>query len=115
MHCFSVKGDRLKVNKKTKKTKKTKKNNQKTEPWKKPIKILKKITGSVRFYKPETEKTEPNQNKKTRINRIKPKNRAKLKKPSQNKKTKPNRFEPVFFQTKPNQNWSVWTDFGFFL
>jgi hypothetical protein len=65
---------------------------------------LKKITGSVRFYKPETEKTEPNQNKKTRINRIKPKNQAKLKKPSQNKKTKPNRFELVFVQTKPNRN-----------
>jgi hypothetical protein len=28
----------------------------------KPIKILKKLTGSVRFYMPETEKTEPNPN-----------------------------------------------------
>jgi len=32
----------------------------------KPIKILKKPTGSVRFYKPETEKTEPNPNRKNR-------------------------------------------------
>ena len=55
---------------------------------KKPIKILKKPTYSVRFrfYKPETEKTEPNPN------RI----RAKPKKPSQTRKTEPNRFEPVF-------------------
>jgi hypothetical protein len=29
---------------------------------KKPIKILKKPTRSIRFYKPETEKTEPNPN-----------------------------------------------------
>jgi hypothetical protein len=46
---------------------------------------LKKPTGSVqfRFYKPETEKTEPNPNHK--------------KKPSQTKKkTEPNQFEPVF-------------------
>jgi hypothetical protein len=46
---------------------------------------LKKPTGSVRFYKHETEKTEPKQ-----------------KKPE---KTEPNRFEPVFVQkTEPNQN-----------
>jgi len=38
------------------------------------------MIGSVwfRFYKPETEKTEPNPNKKTRKNRAKPKNLAKL-------------------------------------
>jgi hypothetical protein len=51
---------------------------------KKPIKILKKPTGSVRFwfYKPETKKTKPNPYKKkpiqTEKNRSKPKNRAKL-------------------------------------
>jgi len=47
---------------------------------KKPIKTLKKPTGSVRFqfYKPKTEKTEPNQTEK---------NRAKPKKPSHTKKT----------------------------
>jgi hypothetical protein len=48
--------------------------NQKT---KKPIRIFKKSTGSVRFwfYKPETEKIKPNPNrKKTESNR---KNRAK--------------------------------------
>jgi hypothetical protein len=32
MHCFSVKGDRLRVNKKTEKAKKTKKIIKKTEP-----------------------------------------------------------------------------------
>jgi hypothetical protein len=56
---------------------------------------LKKPTGSVRFrfYKPKTEKTEPNPNRK------KPeKNRAKPKKPSKTEKTKQNRFEPVFVQ-----------------
>ena len=30
----------------------------------KPIRILKKLTGSVWFYKSETEKTEPNPNRK---------------------------------------------------
>jgi hypothetical protein len=57
----------------------------------KPIKILKKLTGSVRFYMPETEKTEPNPNRR---------------KPSQTEKTDPNRFEPVFV-LKTNRNWSV--------
>jgi hypothetical protein len=42
---------------------------------------LKKLTGLVRFYKPEIEKTEPNPNQK---------------KPSQTEKTEPNRFEPIF-------------------
>jgi hypothetical protein len=53
----------------------------------KPFKILKKPTSMVRFwfYKPKTEKTEPN------INRKKP-----GKKPSQTEKTEPNQFEPVF-------------------
>jgi hypothetical protein len=52
---------------------------------KKPIKILKKLTGSVRFrfYKPKTEKTESKQKKLE-------------KKPSQiRKKTKPNRKNRV--------------------
>jgi hypothetical protein len=74
---------------------------------------LKKPTGSVRFYKPETKKTnrtkpkpkkprkkpDPNR-KKTEPNQ---KNRAKLKKPSQTslnrfcpkKRTETGRFEPV--------------------
>jgi hypothetical protein len=65
--------------------KKLKKTNREKKPIK-PIKILKKPTYSVWFYKPETEKTEPNPN------RI----RAKPKKPSQTRKTEPNRFEPVF-------------------
>jgi len=48
-----------------------KKITEKTELWKKlikPIKILKKTTDSVRFwfYKPQTEKTEPNPNRKNR-------------------------------------------------
>jgi len=74
----------------------------------KSIKILKKLTASVRFrfYKPETEKTEPNPYKKTR------------KKPSQTKKTESNQFEPVSVlknQTEPNRNRSVWTGFSFFI
>jgi len=53
----------------------------------KPIKILKKLTGSVRFYMPETEKTEPNPN---------------WRKPSQTEKTDPNR---------KNRSKPVWTSF----
>jgi hypothetical protein len=60
---------------------------------------LKKLTGSVWFYKFETKKTEPNLNKKiekTEPNQKKPsqteieKNRAKP------EKIEPNWFEPVF-------------------
>jgi hypothetical protein len=55
---------------------------------------LKKPTGSVRFYKPETEKTELNPNrKKPRKNRAKPEKTKS--KPSKTEKTEPNRFEPV--------------------
>ena len=74
----------LEVSKKTEKPRKPKKPNNE----KKPIKILKKSASSVRFrfYKPKTEKTEPNQQK----------TEPKLKKTSQTKKTKPNRFEQVF-------------------
>jgi hypothetical protein len=51
-----------------------KKITEKTEPKKKPIKILKNPVGSVRFrfYKQKTEKTEPNRNRKKQE-----KNRAK--------------------------------------
>ena len=35
------------------------------------ITILKKLTGSVRFYKPETEKTKPKKPEKTELNRTK--------------------------------------------
>jgi hypothetical protein len=56
---------------------------------------LKKPTGSVWFYKHETEKTEPNPNQK---NRAKPEKN--WPKPSQTEKTKSNRFEPVFVQKK---------------
>jgi hypothetical protein len=62
---------------------------------KKPVKILKKLTSSVRFYKPKTEKTKPNPNRK---------------KLSQTEKTKSNRFEPVFIlnnQTKPGRFESI--------
>jgi hypothetical protein len=65
----------------------------------KPIKILKKSTGSVWFwfYKPETEKTEPNPNRKKLE-----KNRAKLKKPSQTGFCPKNRAKPVFvLKTEP--------------
>jgi hypothetical protein len=66
---------------------------------------LKKPADSIRFwfYKPKTEKTESNPNrKKPEKNRAKPeKNRVK---PSQTEKTEPNRFESVFVlknQTTP--------------
>jgi len=67
----------------------------------KPIKILKKLTGSVQFwfYKPKTEKTEPNPNRK---NQKKPSQTGT--KPSQTEKTELNRFEPVFvLKTEPNR------------
>jgi len=60
----------LGMNKKIKKSRKQKKikNKKLKKPnrKKKPIKILKKPAGSVRFrfYKPKTEKTEPNPNRK---------------------------------------------------
>ena len=91
----------------------------------KPIRILKKSTGSVqfRFYKPETEKTKPNPNKKNRKNRAKPeknepnqknrakpeKNRAKPKKPSQTRKNqaKPVRTGFCSKKIKPNRRRSV--------
>ena len=52
---------------------------------------MKKPTSSVWFYKPKTEKTKPNPNRK---------------KLSQTGKTKSNQFEPIFVlknQTKPGQ------------
>jgi hypothetical protein len=48
------------VSKKIKKPRKLEKKNRKTQTVKKPIKILKKLTGSVSIYNPKTEKTEPN-------------------------------------------------------
>jgi len=105
----------LRVSKKTKKPikprKPEKKITEKTEPKKKPIKLLKKPAGSVRFwfYKQKTKKTESNRNwKKTKPNR---KTRAKQ------KKTEPKPSKPVwtdFFPKKPNRNRSVWPGFGFF-
>jgi hypothetical protein len=80
------------VSKKTEKPIKSRKrkiNNRKNQTMKKtikPIRILKKSTGSVqfRFYKPETEKTEPNPNKKKPEKPSQTgKKRAKPKKPSQ--------------------------------
>jgi len=104
------------------------KNNRKNRTVKKkpikPIRILKKLTGSVRFrfYKPETEKTKPNPNRKkpsrARKNRVKPKKTEQNRKTQKNRakleKTEPNRFELVFVLKKPNRNLSVWTGFGFF-
>jgi hypothetical protein len=84
------------VSKKTEKLIKPRKPEKNNRTEKKPIKILKKPTRSVRFYKQKTKKTEP--------------------KP---KKTEPNRFEPVFALKKPNRKpvgltW-FWFGFGFFL
>jgi len=58
----------------------------------KPIKILKKTTGLIRFrfYKQKTEKTEPNRNRKNG------------KKPSQTEKPSQTGFLPK--KTKPNRN-----------
>jgi len=97
----------LGIVKKQKKLRKSEKNNWKNQTVKKkPIKILKKPTGSVRFrfYKFKTEKTESNPNWK---NRKKPsqnrKNRAKLVWtgfcPKKSNRTETGRFEPglVFF------------------
>jgi hypothetical protein len=64
---------------------------------KKPIKILKKPTGSVRFrfYKPETEKTELNRTQTE-------KNRKQTEpKPIQTEKTKPNRVLSKKTEPKP--------------
>ena len=70
------------------------------------------MTGSVRFrfYKPETEKTEPNRTQAEQ----KQKNRAKPKKPSKTKKTEPNRFEPVFVQKNRTEPKPVLVQFCFF-
>jgi hypothetical protein len=57
------------------------------------IKILKKLTDSVRFYKLDRKNQTELQPKKTRKKPIQiRKNRAKLKKPNQ---TKTSRFEPI--------------------
>jgi hypothetical protein len=72
---------KLGLGKKIKKSIKLRKLNREKK-LKKLIRILKKSTGLVRFYKPETEKTKPN---RTKIE----KNRAKPKKPSQTGKIKP--------------------------
>jgi hypothetical protein len=79
---------------------------------KKPIKILKKLTGLVSIYKPKTEKTKPNrtqteknpsQTGKTELNR---KNRAKpvfvLKNQTESKPVGLNRFR---FFLKKNSVW----------
>jgi hypothetical protein len=68
---------------------------------------LKKLTGSVRFYKPKTKKIEPNQTQteKTGKNRAKTdpnqKNRAKLVFVIKNR-TETGRFEPVLVFFKKN-------------
>jgi hypothetical protein len=76
---------KLGVRKKTEKhikPRKPEKNNRKNKTLKKSIRILKKPNGLVRFYKPETKKTEPNRTQ-TEKNQ---------KKPSQIGKTDLNRF-----------------------
>ena len=70
---------------------------------------MKKPTGSFRFYKPETEKTELNPNRK-KWKKTEP-NRKKL---SQTGKTESNRFYPKN-QTKTGQFEPVSVRFRFFL
>jgi len=82
---LSFRGEK-KTKKPIKPRKSEKKLTKKTEPWKKlikQIKILKKPTGSVQFYKPEIEKTESNRTQTGKKPSQTGKNRAKLKKPSQ--------------------------------
>ena len=72
------------------KSRKSKNNNRimKKKPIK-PIRIFKKLTGSIRFYKPETKKTKPNQTQtQTQKNRAKP---------NQTGKNRAGRFEPIVF------------------
>jgi len=62
---------------------------------KKPIKILKKLTGSIYFISLKPKKLNSNQEK------TEPK-------PNQTKKIKSNRFKPIFIlKTKPNRNRSI--------
>jgi hypothetical protein len=80
-----------KIKKPIKPRKPEKKNNRKNQTEKKlikPIKILKKPAGLVRFrfYRQKTKKTNRNPKKPEKTEP----------KPSQTKKTEPNRFEPVF-------------------
>ena len=100
------------------------------------LQFFKKLIGSVwfRFYKPETEKTKPNPNRKkpsqSRKNRAKPKktkpDRKNQTEPEKNwakpvfvlkNRTETGRFEPVcfffisiwllfFIKTEPNRKWS---------
>jgi hypothetical protein len=98
----------LEVSKKTEKPikpRKPEKNNRKNRTVKKklikPIKFWK--NRPVRFYKPTTEKTELNPNRKKTRKKTEP-NRKKL------NQTGLNRFCPK----KSNRNRSVWTGFGFF-
>jgi hypothetical protein len=85
-----------------------KKITEKTEPWKKPIKILKKLAGSIRFYKPKTKKTKTETGKNK--NQAKAaKNQAKsvwngfcLKKPN---RIEISQFEPVSVFLKKKLIW----------
>jgi len=72
----------LGVSEKTKKPRKPEKSNRKNR-----LKFIKNRLVRFRFYKPETEKTEPKP-KKIGKNQVKP------------EKTEPNRFEPVFVLKK---------------
>jgi hypothetical protein len=67
------------------KPRKPEKNNWKNRTVKKPIKILKKPTGSVWFwfFKPGTEKTEPNWEKPSQTGKKPSQNEPNRKKPSQ--------------------------------
>ena len=84
------------------KTEKQKKNNWKNRTVKKyikPIKILKKLAGLVRFHKKKTEKPQSNPNR-TQTEKTEPNRQKKLSQTGQN------RVKPVwasFYPNKPNQ------------
>jgi len=106
-----VVGMRKKI-KKLIKLKKLEKITKKPNSEKKSIRIFKKPTVRFWFYKSETEKTEPNPNRK------KPSQTGKYKaKPEKNLAKPKNKAKPVWTGfcskiTEPNQNQSVWTGSG---
>jgi len=95
--------------KKSIKLRKPKKNNKKTESWKKNwLEFSKNQLVRFQFYKFETEKTEPNPNRK----KLEKKPSQSRKNPSKTEKTEPNQTKMVLIGfcskiTESNRNRSV--------
>ena len=60
------------------------------------LKFKKNQPVRLRFYNPETKKTEPNRTRTEKIEKTEPNRKKNLAKTEPNKKTEPNQFEPVF-------------------